>query len=129
MFPLLFAAPAYPLAPFDLVSCRDLFDCSYPSAFFLFSTLCQALLIPLFRFMEHQHSPRNHSQSRRGLRFVVLIQGTPGTGKTTTAAPLMIVHAMFVKRLLVVFSLVHARESRCVHLFHHWWALMSPKGC
>ena len=45
---------------------------------------------------------------------VVLIQGPPGTGKTTTAAALMIVHAMFVKRLLVVFSLVHARESRCV---------------
>ena len=45
---------------------------------------------------------------------VVLIQGPPGTGKTTTAAALMIVHAMCVKRMLVVSTLVHARESRCV---------------
>ena len=45
---------------------------------------------------------------------VVLIQGPPGTGKTTTAAALMIVHAMFVGRILVVSTLVHACESRCV---------------
>ena len=47
MFPLLFAAQAYPWAPFDLVSDGDLFECPYPS-FYFFSTLCQALLIPLF---------------------------------------------------------------------------------
>ncbi len=36
MFPLLFAAQAYPWAPFDLVSDGDLFECPYPSSLFLF---------------------------------------------------------------------------------------------
>ena len=45
---------------------------------------------------------------------VVLIHGPPGTGKTTTATALMIVHATYVNRILVVSTLVDACESRCV---------------
>ena len=36
MFPLLFAAQAYPWAPFDLVSDGDLFQCPFSSSLFLF---------------------------------------------------------------------------------------------
>ncbi len=63
MFPLLFAAQAYPLAPFDLVSGCDLFDCPYPSALFLFDLV----------------SSSAHS--------AFLLHGTASTARGVTASP------------------------------------------
>ena len=65
MFPLLFAAQAYPWAPFDLVSDGDLFECPYPSSLFLFD-LVSSSAHSAFLLHGTASTARGVTVSRRG---------------------------------------------------------------